>query len=139
MYRRPGNSMDIPVLPKNPLWQVTDPPVFAEHDPSGVPAYVLKGRDVSSSLVRPPYDMRIVQRINGISIVSRISKSSGRFPLSHKRGNNRAVVIITDPQKEVPEVRKNPSLQTQRNKFISAQILYKQLYIHDLISKKEGK
>jgi len=55
--RRPGNSLDIPVLPKNPLWQVTDHPVAAGHDPSGVPAYVLKGRDVSSSLVRPPGDM----------------------------------------------------------------------------------
>jgi len=33
----------------------------------------------------------------------------------------------------------SPSLQTQRNKFISAQVLYKQLYIYDPISKKEEK
>jgi len=118
---------------------VTDPPVFVGHDSSGVPAYVLKGRDVSSSLVRSPDDMRMVQRINDISVVSKISKALGRFPLRHMRGNSRVVVIITNPRKEVPEVRKNPSLQAQRNKFISAQILYKQLYIYDLISKKKGK
>jgi len=118
---------------------VTDRHVFAGHDPSEVPTYVLKGRNVSSSLVRPPYDMRMVQGINGISVVSKISKAPGRFLLTHKRGNSRVVLIITNPQNEVPEVHKNPSLQTKRNKFISAQILYKQLYIYDPISKKEGK
>ena len=92
--RRPGPCLDIPVLPKNPLWQVTAPPVFAGHDPSGVPTYVLKGRNVTSSLVRPPDDMRMLQRINDISVVSRISKASGRFSLTHKRGNSRVVIFI---------------------------------------------
>ena len=139
VYRSSGNSLDIHVLPKNPLWQVTNPLVFHSHDPSGVPAYVLKGRDVSSSLVRPPGDMRMVQQINDIFVVSRIRKAPGRFPLTHKRGNTRVIVLIINPQNDVREVRQSPSLQTQRNKFISAQLLYKQLYIYDLISKKEGK
>jgi len=115
--------MDIPVLPKNPIWKVTDPLVFASHDPSGVPAYVLKGRDVSSSLVRPPNDTRMVQRINGRSVVSRIRKAPGRFPLTHKRDNSRVVGIIINPRNDVHEVRQSPSLQTQRNKFIAAQVL----------------
>jgi len=136
---RPGPCLDIPVLPKNPLWQVTDHPVGAGHDPFGVPAYILKGRDVPSSLVRPPGDMRMVQRINGSSIVSRIRKAPGRFPLTHKRGNSRVVGIIFNPQNDVREVCQIPSLQTQRNKFILAQVLYKQLYIYDPISKKEEK
>jgi len=118
---------------------VTDHPVSASHDSSGVPTYVLKGRDMSSSLVRPPGDMRMVQRINGISVVSRIRKAPWRFPLNHKRGNSRVVVLIINPQNDVREVRQSPSLQTQRNKFISAQVLYKQLYIYDPISKKEEK
>ena len=95
--RRFGSCLDILVLPKNPLWQVADHPVSASHDPSGVPAYVLKGRDVSSPLVRPPDDIRVVQRINGTSIVSRIRKASGRFPLTHKRGNIRVVGLIINP------------------------------------------
>jgi len=103
------------------------------------PTYVLKGCDVPSSLVRPLGDMRIVQRINGIFVVSMIRKSHGRFPLTHKRGNSRVVVLIINPQNNVREVRQSPSLQTQRNKFISEQVLYKQLYIYDPISKKEGK
>jgi len=118
---------------------VTDHPVAAGHDPSGVPAYVLKGRDVSSSLIRPPGDMRMVQRINDSSVVSRIRKALGRFPLTHKRGNSRIVGIIFNPQNDVREVCQSPSLQTRRNKFISAQVLYKQLYIYDPISKKEEK
>jgi len=109
--RRSGPCLDIPVLPKNPLWQVTDPHVFVDHDPSRVPAYVLKGRNVSSSLIRPPDDMRMLQQINDISVVSRISKASGKFSLTHKRGNSRVVIFIRNPRKEVPEVCKNPSLQ----------------------------
>ena len=107
---------------------MTDPHVFAGHDPSGVPAYVLKGRHVSSSLVRPSDELRIVQRINDIFVVSKIRKSPGRFPFIHKRGNNRVVIFIKIPRNEVPEVRKNSSLQTQRNNFIPSQVLYKQLY-----------
>jgi len=94
---------------------------------------------VSSSLIRPPGDMRMVPQINDISVVSRIRKSPGRFPLTHKRGNSRVVVLIINPRNDVREVHQSPSLLTQRNKFISAQVLYKQLYIYDPISKKEGK
>jgi hypothetical protein len=108
--RRPENSLDIPVLPKNPLWQVTDHPVVAGHDPSGVPEYVLKGRDVSSSLVRHLGDMRMVHRINGSSVVSQIRKSPGRFPFTHKRGNGRVVGIIINPRNDVREMRQSPSL-----------------------------
>ena len=110
--RRPGNPLDIPVLPKNPLRQVTD------HDPSGVPAYVLEGRDVSSPLVRPPGDMWMVQGINGSLVVSRIRKSPGRSPLTHKWGNSRVVGIIINLRNDVREVRQSPSLQTQRNKYL---------------------
>ena len=131
--------MDILVLPKNPLWQVTNHPVSVGHDPSRVAAYVLKVRDVSSTLVRPPDDMRMVQKINGSLVVPRIRKAPRRFPLTYKRGNSRVVGIIINPQNNVCEVRQSPSLQTQRNKFISAQILYKQLYIYDPISRKEEK
>ena len=94
---------------------------------------------MSSSLIRAPGDMRMVQRINGSSIVSRITKAPGRFPLTDKRGNSRVVVLIFNPLNDVREVCQSPSLQTQRNKFISAQVLYKQLYIYDPISKKEEK
>jgi len=119
--------MDIPVLPNNPLWQVTDPPVFVGHDPFGVPTYVQKGRRVLSSLVRPPDDMRMLQRINDIFVVSMIRKAPGRCPFVCKRGNNRVVLIIKI--NEVPEVRQSPSLQTQRNKFISAQVLYENIHL----------
>ena len=92
---------------------MTDRPVAVGHDPSGVPAYVLKGRDVSSSLVRPPGDMRMVQRINGRSVVSRIRKAPGRFPLTEKWGNSRVVVLFFNPRNDVREVCQSPFLQTQ--------------------------
>jgi hypothetical protein len=131
--------LHIPVLPKNMLCQVTDHLVAVDHDPSGVPSYILKGGDVSSSLVRPSCDMRMVHRINGSSVVSRIRKAPGRFPLTDKRGNSMVVILINNPWNDVHEVRQSPSLQTQRNKFISAQVLYKQLYRYNPISKKEEK
>jgi len=34
-------------------------------------------------------------------------------------------------------VRENPSLQTQRDKFISAQVSYKKLYIYDPLKNKK--
>lgn len=105
----PGNYLDMPVLPKNPLWQVTDHPVAAGHDPSGVPAYILKGRDVSSSLIRPPGEMRKVHRIDGDSVVSRIRKAHGRFPFTHKRGNSRVVGITINPRNDVREMHQSPS------------------------------
>jgi hypothetical protein len=71
--------------------------------------------------------------------VSRIRKAPKRFPLTQKRGNSRVVLIIINLRNDVREVHQSPSLQTQRNKFLSAQVLYKQLYIYDPISKKEGK
>jgi len=44
-------GLDIVVLPQNPLRQVTPHHFFAGYDPSGVPAYVLKRREVSPILV----------------------------------------------------------------------------------------
>jgi hypothetical protein len=81
-----------------------DHPVFVDHDPSGVPAYVLKGCDVSSSLVQPPDDMRMVQRINGVFVVSRIRKAPGRFLFIHKRGNSMIILFIKIPHNEVTKV-----------------------------------
>jgi len=81
----------------------------------------------------------MVQRINGSSVVSKIRKAPGRFPLTDKRGNSSVVVFIFNHWNDVREVCQSSSLQTQRNKFISAQELYKQLYIYDPISKKEEK
>ena len=40
--RRSGNPLNMSVLPQNPLWQVTHHPLFSGHDPSRVPAHVLK-------------------------------------------------------------------------------------------------
>jgi len=52
--------MNIVVVPQNSLRQVTHHLLFADHDPSGVPAYVLKRRDVSLVLVQPPDDMTML-------------------------------------------------------------------------------
>jgi len=68
--RKLGNGLGITVLPQNPLRQVMSHPFFAGHDPSGVPAYVLKSPDVSSILVRPRDDINILHQINEASVVS---------------------------------------------------------------------
>ena len=44
LRRRSGNGLNISILPQNPLRQVTTHPGFTDHDPFGVPSYVLKRR-----------------------------------------------------------------------------------------------
>jgi len=117
--RRSGNGLNMVVLPQNLLRQVTHHPGFADHDPSKVLTYVLKRRHVSSVLVRPPGDMRMLHWIHPSSEVSSIRKPLGRFPSTHIRVLP-IVIFITLPRNELFEVSKNPSLQTQGDKFISA-------------------
>jgi len=83
--RRSGNGLNISVLPKNPLWQVTHHPLFAGHDPSGVPANVLKRCHVSSVLVRPPGDMTMLHGIQQASEVFNINKPPFMCPSTHIR------------------------------------------------------
>ena len=71
--RRSQNGLDITVLPQNSLRQVMTHHVPVGHDPSRVPTYVLKRRQVSPRLVRPPYDVSMLQQINHASIVSWIN------------------------------------------------------------------
>jgi len=122
--RRYVNNLDIAVLPQNPLRQVTAHLGLVGHNQSRVPAYVMKRRKVSSSLVRPPDDTSMLHQINCGSVVSNIRKALGRFPSTHKRVSTQ-VIWIKLPRNELPEVRQNPSLQTQRDKFISAQVSLK--------------
>jgi len=58
--RRSGNGLNISLLPQNPLGKVTHYLLFAGHDPSRVPAHILKRCHVSSLLVRPPGDMTML-------------------------------------------------------------------------------
>jgi len=128
--RKSVNGLDIAVLPQNPLRQAMSHPVFAGHYSSLVPENFPKRCQVSSSLVRPPDDIMMLHQIKCASIVSRIRKSPERFPFTHKRVSTQ-VILLTLPRNELLEVRQNPSLQTQRDKFISTQVSYKQLYIYD--------
>jgi len=127
-------GLDIVVQPQNSLRQVTTHLVFVSHDPSGVPAYVSKRRQVSSSLVWPPDDISMLHQISCASVVSRIRKAPERFPFTHKRVNTQ-VIFLTPPQNECLEMRQNLSLQTQRDKFVSIEVSYKQLYIYDPLKK----
>jgi len=122
--------MDIVVLSQNPFWQVMAHPVFVDHDPSGIPAYVPNRRQVSARLVRPSDDISILHQINSANKVSKISIAPTRFPFTHKRIST-LVVWLRLPRNDLLEVRQNPSLQTKRDKIISAQVSYKQLYIYD--------
>jgi len=117
--RRSGNGLNIAVLPQNPLRQVTHHLLFAGYDPFGVPAHVLKRRHVSSALVRPPDDTTILHRIHPVSEVSSINKPSFRFQSTHIRVSS-FVIFIFLPQSDMSEVSYNPSLKTQREKFIFA-------------------
>ena len=67
--RRSGNFLNIYVLLHNPLGQVTHHLLFPNHDPSGVPAHVLKRRHISLVLVRPPGDMTMLHRTQQASKV----------------------------------------------------------------------
>jgi len=117
--RKSGNGLNIVVLPQNPPWQVTHHPSFVGYDPSRVPAYVLKRRHDSLVLVRPPNDMIMLHRIHPKSEVSSIKKNPRRFPSTHIWVLP-IVIFIRPPQNELSDVSKNSSLQTQRDKFISA-------------------
>jgi len=125
--RRSGNGLNIVVLPQNPLWQVMHHPGFVGHDRFGVPAYVLKRSQVSSALVRLPDYMSMLHLIHLESIVSSIRKSPGMFPSTHKRVLT-IVIFIRLLRNELPDVSQNPSLQTQRDKFISAHKNYTNNY-----------
>jgi len=113
--RRSGNNLNIVVLPQNPLRQVTHHLLFIGHDPSGVPAHVLKRHHVSSALVRPPKYMRMLHQD---SEVISISKPPFRFPSTHIRVSP-FVIFIFLPRNDMSEVSYKPSLHTQRDKFIS--------------------
>jgi len=117
--RRSGNGLNISVLPQNPLRQVTHHLLFADHDSSGVPAHVLKRRHVSSALVRPPGDMTMLHRIQQASEVFDISKPPFRFSSTHIRVLP-FVIFIFLPRNDMSHVSYNSSLQTQKDKFISA-------------------
>jgi len=117
--KRSRNGLNIAVLPHNPFRQVMHHPGFASHGPSGVPTYVLKRRQVSSALVLPPDDMTMLHLIHPKSVVSSIRKSPGRFPSTDIRVLT-IVIFKRLPQNELLKVSQNPSLQTQRDKFISA-------------------
>ena len=93
--RRSGNPLNMSVLPQHPLRQVTHHPLTVCHDPSGVPAHVLKRRHVSSVLVRPPGDMTMLHRVQQASEVVSISKPPLRFP-STQIGVLPVVICILD-------------------------------------------
>jgi len=109
--RRSGNILNISVLPHNPLGQVTHHLLFLSHDPSGVPAHVMKMRHVSSVLVRPPGDMTMLHRIQQASEVINMFKPPLRFPSTHIRVLP-FVISISWPRNHMSEVSYNPSLQT---------------------------
>jgi len=133
--RRSGNPLNMSVLPQNPLRQVTHYPLFAGHDPSRVPAHVLKRRHVSSVLVRPPGDMTILHRIQQASEVLSISKPSFRFPSTHE-WVMQFVIIIFLPRNDMSDVSYNPSLQTQKDRFISAHKYHTKNYTFTINFKK---
>jgi len=64
--------MHIVVLPENPLRQVKARRRFAGHDPTGVPANIMKRHDVLGILVRPSDDIIIHHHIYEASVVCRI-------------------------------------------------------------------
>ena len=129
--RRSENGLNIVVLPQNPLRHVTHHLMLVGHDPSGVPAHILKRRHVSSVLVRPPEYMTMLHQIHQVFEVLSISEPLFRFPSTHIRAIP-FVIFIFHPRNDMSEVSYNPSLQTQRDKFhISTQVSHKKVYIYD--------
>jgi len=133
--RRSGNPLNMSVLPQNPLRQVTHRPSFAGHDPSRVPAHVLKRHHVSSVLVQPPGDMTMLHRIQQASEVLSINKPPFRFPSTHKRVMP-FVIIIFLPRNDMYDVSYNPSLQTQKDRYISAHKYHTKNYTFTINLKK---
>jgi len=133
--RRLGNPLNMSVLPQNPLRQVTHHLLFAGHDPSRVPAHVLKRCHVSSVLVRCPGDMTMLHRIQQASEVLSISKPPFRFPSTHIRVMP-SVIIIFLPRNDMSDVNYNSSLQTQKDRFISAPKYHTKNYTFTINLKK---
>ena len=123
------------VLPQNPLRQVTHHPLFVGHDPSRVPAHVLKRRHVLSVLVRPPGDMTMLHRVQQASEVLSISKPPFRFQSTHERVMQ-FVIIIFLPRNDMSDVSYNSSLQTQKDRFISAHKYHTKNYTFTINLKK---
>jgi len=130
--------MNIFVLPHNPLGQVTHRLLFPSHDPSGVPAHVLKRRHVSSVLVRPPGDMTMLHQIQQASEVISMFKPPLRFPFTHIRVLP-FVILISRPRNHMSEVSYNSSLQTQRDISISEHKCHTRNYTFMFNLKKEEK
>jgi len=133
-----GNFLKISVLPHNPLGQVTHHLLFPSHDPSGVPAHVLKRRHVSPVLVRPPGDMTMLHRIQQASEVISLFKRPLRSPSTHIRVLP-FVILTSRPRNHMSEVSYNPSLQTQRDKSISAHKCHTRNYTFTFNFKKKKK
>jgi len=133
--RRSGNPLNMSVLPQNPLRQVTHHLLFVGHDPSRVPAHVLKRRHVSSVLVRRPGYMTMLHRIQQASEVLSISKPPFRFSSTHIRVMS-FVFIIFLPLNDMSDVSFNPSLQTQKDRFISAPKYHTKNYTFTINLKK---
>jgi len=123
------------VIPQNLLRQVTHHLLFAGHDPSRVPAHVLKRRHVSSVLVRRPCDMTMLHRIHQASEVLSINKPPFRFPSTHIRVML-FVTIIFLPRNDMSDVSYNPSLETQKERFISAPKYHRKNYTFTVNLKK---
>ena len=123
------------VLPQNSLRQVTHHLLFAGHDPSRVQAHVLKRRHVSSVLVRCSGDMTMLHRIQQASEVLSISKPPFRFPSTHIRVML-FVIIIFLPRNNMSDVSYNPSLQTQKDRCISAPKYHTKNYTFTINLKK---
>ena len=133
--RRSGNPLNMYALPQNLLRPVTHYLLFVDHDPSRVPSHVLKRRHVSSVLVRCPGDMTMLHRIQQASKVLSISKPPFRFPSTHIRVMP-FVIIIFLPRNDMSDMSYNPSLQTQKDKFISAPKYYTKNYTFMINLKK---
>jgi len=133
--RRLGNPLNMSVLPHNLLRKVTHHSLFAGHDPSRVPTHVLKRRHVSSVLVQPPGDTTMLHRIQKASEVLSISKPPFRFPSTHERVMPFLIIIFL-PRNDMSDVSYNPSLQTQKDRFISAHKYHTKNYTFTINLKK---
>jgi len=117
---------------------VTHHLLFPSHDPSGVPAHVLKRRHISSMLVRPPGDMTMLHRIQQAYEVISMFKPPLRSPSTHIQVLP-FVILISRPRNHMSEVSYNPPLQTQRDKSISTHKCHTRNYTFTFNLKKEEK
>jgi hypothetical protein len=127
--RRSGNPQNMSVLPQHPLRQVTHHPLFAGHDPSGVPAHVLKRRHVSSVLVQPPGDMIMLHRIQQASEMVSMFKPPLRFPSTHI-GVFTVVILVSQPRNHMSAVSYNPSLQNkEKNLYQHTSVIQETIHL----------